>query len=87
MSSLPTKPAGALTLREVNANVHSVHLAVGTHVGNLKRIGAVWKFKAVGYDATGGVEPGGGPLTDWHNTVLAAPDVAELNARLGQTAQ
>ena len=87
MSSLPTKPAGALTLREVNANVHSVHLADGSHVGNLKRIGGVWKFKAVGYDAAGGVEPGGGPLTDWHNTVLAASDVAELNAQLGQTAQ
>lgn len=87
MSSLPTesptKTAGALTLKEVNANVHSVHLGLGSHVGNLKRIGAVWKFKAVGYDASGGVEPGGGPLTDWHNTVLAAPDEAELNARLG----
>ena len=87
MSSLPTELASALTRREVNANVHSVHLADGSHVGNLKRIGGVWKFKAVGYDAAGGVEPGGGPLTDWHNTVLAAPDVAELNARLSQTAQ
>lgn len=86
MSSLPTKPADALTLSEVNTNVHSVHLAAGTHVGNLKRIGAVWKFKAVGYDAAGGVEPGGGPLTDWHNTELAAPDAAALNALLGQSA-
>ena len=87
MSSSPTEPAGLLSLKEVNANVHSVHLADGSHVGNLKRIGAVWKFKAVGYDDAGGVEPGGGSLTDWHNTVLAAPSLAELHARLSQTAQ
>jgi hypothetical protein len=73
----------ALTLTAVNANVHSVHLADGSHVGNLKRIGALWKFKAVGYDEAGSVVPGGGPLTHLHNTPLAAPDVAELNARLG----
>ena len=73
----------ALTLTFVNANVYSVHLADGAHVGNLKRIGALWKFKAVGYDASGGVEPGGGPFTDRHNTVLLEPDVLELNARLG----
>lgn len=73
----------ALTLSFVNTNVYSVHLADGSHVGNLKRIGALWKFKAVGYDATGGVEPGGGPLTHWHNTTLAEPDAMELNAKLG----
>ena len=73
----------ALTLTPVNTNVHSVHLSNGAHVGNLKRIGTLWKFKAVGYDASGGVEPGGGPLTHWHNTVLSGPDVRELNARLG----
>ena len=76
----------ALTLSFVNANVYSVHLADGSHVGNLKRIGALWKFKAVGYDAAGGVEPGGGPLTHRHNTVLSKPDVLELNAKLGITA-
>lgn len=73
----------ALTLSFVNANVYSVHLAEGAHVGNLKRIGALWKFKAVGYDASGSIEPGGGPFTNRHNTVLSAPDVLELNARLG----
>jgi hypothetical protein len=73
----------ALTLTPVNANVHSVHLASGAHVGNLKRIGTLWKFKAVGYDETGSVEPGGGPLTHRHNTVLSGPDGVELNARLG----
>lgn len=73
----------ALTLQPVNANVYSVHTPEGAHVGNLKRVGAVWKFKAIGYDAAGNLEPGGGPLTDQHNTTLAAPDAAELNARLG----
>ena len=73
----------SLTLTLVNTNVCSVHLADGAHVGNLKRIGALWKFKAVGYDAAGGVEPGGGPFTHRHNTVLSKPDELELNARLG----
>ncbi len=73
----------ALSLQPVNTNVYSVHMPDGAHVGNLKRVGAVWKFKAVGYDAAGQVEPGGGPYTEAHNTTLAAPDAAELNARLG----
>ncbi|WP_372657896.1 hypothetical protein [Hydrogenophaga sp.] len=72
-----------LTLRAVNAGVYSLHLPDGAHVGNLKRVGAVWKFKAVGYDASGAVEPGGGPLTELHNTVFAQPDAAEVNVRLG----
>jgi hypothetical protein len=72
-----------LSLRVVNANVYSVHLPDGSHVGNLKRIGDIWKFKAVGYDPDGAVLPGGGPLTDRHNTVFAAPDVAAVNASLG----
>ena len=73
---------GPLTLQPVNADVHSVHLASGAHVGNLKRVGAVWKFKAIGYDAAGAVEPGGGPLTKQHNMVFAQPDAAEVSARL-----
>ncbi len=72
-----------LTLTAVNHNVYSVHLPDGRHVGNLKRIGTVWKFKAIGYDAQGGVEPGGGPLTTRHNTVFAAADAAEISAALG----
>jgi hypothetical protein len=71
-----------LTLTPVNANVHSVHLPDGAHVGNLKRVGGVWKFKAVGYDAAGAVEPGGGPLTEQHNTVFAQPDAVDVNERL-----
>ena len=72
----------ALTLQTVNANVYSVHQADGAHLGNLKRVGTVWKFKAVGYDATGAIEPGGGPLTDRHNMVFAQPDAAELSVML-----
>lgn len=72
-----------LMLRAVNDNVYGVHLPDGSHVGNLKRIGSIWKFKAVGYDADGSVVPGGGPLTDRHNTVFEAPDVAQVNATLG----
>lgn len=77
----------ALTLTFVNANVHSVHLPDGSHVGNLKRIGSTWKFKAIGYDAAGNVLPGGGPFTEQHNTVCAAADAAELSAKLGLMAQ
>ena len=73
---------GALTLKFVNANVQSVQFADGAHVGNLKRVGAVWKFKAVGYDQTGAVEPGGGPLTNQHNMLFAQPDAADVSARL-----
>ena len=72
-----------LTLTAVNANVHSVHAPDGLHVGNLKRIGDVWKFKAVGYDAAGAVEPGGGPFTDRHNTAFAAPDALAVSKGLG----
>lgn len=82
-SSTPAAPLqGALTLKPVNADVHSVHLADGAQVGNLKRVGAVWKFKAVGYDQAGAVEPGGGPLTNQHNMVFTQPDAAEVSARL-----
>lgn len=75
-------PVTPLTLAPVNANVYGVHASDGGHVGNLKRVGAVWKFKAIGYDASGAVEPGGGPLTGRHNTAFATPDVEQLNIRL-----
>lgn len=71
-----------LSLRAVNANVFSVHSSDGAHVGNLKRIGSIWKFKAVGYEPNGDVLPGGGPLTERHNTLFAEPDVVEINASL-----
>lgn len=82
-STSPATPLpGALAVLPVNTNVYSVHLADGTHAGNLKRVGAVWKFKAVGYDTAGAVEPGGGSLTHQHNMVFAEPDAAEVSARL-----
>ncbi len=51
----------------------------GLHVGNLKLIGGVWKFKAIGYDADGRVIPGGGPLTERHNIAVAALNEAEIS--------
>ena len=41
--------------------------------------------KAIGTDESNDVIPGGGPLTQYHNTVLQEPDAAHLNAAL-QTA-
>ncbi len=80
---LPEGPViGPLQLLPVNADVLAVHTADGAHVGSLKKIGAVWKFKAMGYDAAGGMEPGGGPLTDQHNMQFSTPDAAEVSARL-----
>ncbi|OYQ40734.1 hypothetical protein CHU94_06195 [Rhodoferax sp. TH121] len=80
---LPDGPvAGPLQLLPVNADVLAVHTADGAHLGSLKKIGAVWKFKAVGYDATGAVEPGGGPLTHQHNVQFQTPDAEAVSARL-----
>ena len=72
----------SLTLQAVNAHVFCVLTAQGQHVGNLKLIGGIWKFKAIGYDADGSVVPGGGPLTDRHNTTFANADAALVNAEL-----
>jgi hypothetical protein len=56
--------------------------ASGNHVGNLKWIRGVWKFKAIGHDASGAVIPGGGPLTDRHNTVFGRLDPVQINRAL-----
>lgn len=72
----------SLTLTPFNANVYTVRTAQSEHVGNLKRVGTIWKFKAIGYDETGALIPGGGPLTEFHNTVLPVPDTLALNAAL-----
>lgn len=56
--------------------------SAGLHVGNLKLIGGVWKFKAIGYDASGQVVPGGGPLTERHNVVFETLDEAEISQNL-----
>jgi hypothetical protein len=71
-----------LQLLPVNAEVVAVHTATGAHVGALKKIGGLWKFKAMGYDAAGHMEPGHGPLTDQHNMAFATPDAAQVSARL-----
>ena len=78
----PGPVAGPLQLLPINAAVVSVHTADGAHVGSLKLVGGVWKFKAMGYDADGRMEPGHGPLTEQHNMQFATPDAAEVSARL-----
>lgn len=78
----PGPVAGPLQLVPVNAGVVSVHTADGAHEGSLKLVGGVWKFKAMGYDAAGRMEPGHGPLTEQQNMAFAAPDAAEVSARL-----
>jgi hypothetical protein len=70
------------SLHLVNEGVYRVLDAQAQHVGNLKRIGGQWKFKAVGYTVEGALIPGGGPLTAQHNQVFEAPDAEELSARL-----
>jgi hypothetical protein len=87
-SSHPGSFAPRLSYLLVSANdgVQHVHRSDGLHVGNLKRVGAVWKFKAMGYDVSGAVEPGGGPLTDCHNTTFAEADAAAVNAGLAPKA-
>jgi len=71
-----------LKLQPVNPQVCGVHTSAGEHVGNLKLIGGVWKFKAIGMGADGTVIPGGGPLTGRHNMVFAVLDEATISAAL-----
>jgi hypothetical protein len=72
------------TVTPVDARICRLADAHGRHVGNLKLIGGRWKFKAIGYADDGGVVPGGGPLTDRHDTVLDAPDAASVAAAFGR---
>ena len=82
MSRSQPPVAGPLTLVAVNEVVVRVMRADGLLVGNLKRVGALWKFKAVGFDADGSIVPGGGPLTDRHNTIFPELDQDAVNAEL-----
>jgi hypothetical protein len=75
---------GPLKLSRVNDQVCQVLSAQGEHVGNLKLVSGVWKFKAVGYDARGSVMPGHGPLTQHHDTCFEAPDEVLVNTRFRQ---
>ena len=70
-------------LNRVNEGVCEVRDAKGLHVGNLKLIGGRWKFKAIGYGPQGELLPGGGPLTDRHNTEFASVDEAAISSGLG----
>ncbi len=72
-----------LRLHPVSAGICQVQASDGLHVGNLKLIGGLWKFKAIGYDDSGQVIPGGGPFTDRHNTVFTVLDEAEINRVFG----
>lgn len=71
-----------LTLHRTNDQVVAVLASQGECVGNLKRIGSVWKFKALGHDANGHLIPGGGPLTGRHNMAFAELDEAAISAAL-----
>ena len=80
---VPAGPlAGPLQLIPINAAAAAVHTADGAHVGSLKLVGGVWKFKAMGYDAAGRMEPGHGPLTEQHNMAFATLDAAQVSERL-----
>ena len=69
----------SLKLLPVSPGICQVLTDAGRHVGNLKLIGGVWKFKAIGHDNTGQIIPGGGPLTGKHNIVFAVLNEAEIN--------
>ena len=71
-----------LTLSRSNDHVYLVLSDQGEHVGNLKFINGLWKFKAIGYERNGDIIPGWGPLTELHNTTFATLDVASINAKL-----
>lgn len=62
--------------------MYRVLTAGAEHVGNLQHSNGQWKFKAIGYDPNGAILPGWGPLTDRHNSVVAAPDEELLNELL-----
>jgi hypothetical protein len=71
-----------LTLSKTHALVCSVSITPFGHVGYLKLINGRWKFKAIGYDPHGDLIPGGGPLTNQHNTTFASLDEDDLMAKL-----
>ena len=74
-----------LTLRRLNDSVYRVLVDQDEHVGNLKFINGIWKFKAIGYEQNGDVIPGGGPLTDRHNATFVDLDEALISAKLAPT--
>ena len=79
------KPFHKLTLSRINDRVYRVLADQDEHVGNLKFINGVWKFKAIGCNKNGDIMPGWGPLTDRHNTTFDTLDEALINAKLAPT--
>ena len=71
-----------LRVSRINEGVWQVLDASGLHVGNLKLIGGLWKFKAIGHGEHGELIPGGGPLTARHNVTFSRIDAAEISAVL-----
>ena len=74
-----------LTLSRSGDCAYRILTDQGEHVGNLKFINGVWKFKAIGYDPNGDVIPGGGPLTDRHNAFFVTLDAALISAVLARS--
>jgi hypothetical protein len=68
-------------LIKLNDGIYALHDLAGLHVGNFKWINGQWKFKAIGYGSVGELLPGGGPLTDRHNTPFAQLDEAHIRAQ------
>jgi hypothetical protein len=71
-----------MTVTGSNESVCRVLDERGQRVGNLKLIGSLWKFKAIGYDESGAVVPGGRPFTDQHNITFATPAAEAISAGL-----
>jgi hypothetical protein len=82
LTMAPTSPG--LKLYRESDHVWRVSSEPGGHVGNLKLINGVWRFKAIGYDASGAVMPGHGPLTQHHNQRFEVLDEALIFATLGK---
>lgn len=68
-------------LKPLSDGVCALHDPSGLHVGNFKWIQGQWKFKAIGYGPGCQVLPGGGPMTEQHNTCFAQLDEAIVRAR------
>ncbi len=69
-----------LHIQITQEGIAALHDSAGLHVGNFKWIQGQWKFKAIGYGPAGQVLPGGGPLTDRHNTTVAQLDATLIHA-------
>lgn len=70
-----------IALIKINDGIYELHDPAGLHVGNFKWINGQWKFKAIGYGPSGELLPGGGPLTDRHNTPFTQLDTAQIKAQ------